>query len=445
MFKTLIKGTLILTITGLITRIIGFIYKIYLSNILGANMLGIYQLIFPIFSICFTIFGAGIQTAISQITATDSENKQYIKNVLAKSLILSVTASVLLSLSVFFAADFIAIRILGEIQCADPIRILTFAFPVCAVAACINGCYYGMKKAGVPAISQLIEQIARVTFVYITAMLIAGDNVVKMCMIAVAGIAIGEGISMLYSTIRIIMYLKKQSEDMGDNCKQNEVKPRNNNNQNVTSVLLRLSAPLTGNRLVIALLHSIETILIPVMLRKHGMDPDKALSVYGVLTGMAMPLIMFPSTITNSLSVLLLPAISEVSNDSARVKRISKMCIICSLILGIFSTILFIMFGADLGSKVFHDESVGLFVEILAFLCPFLFTATTLASVINGLGYTHYTFIITIIGLSIRILMTIRLVPATGISGYLISLLVSQLAITSMSYVVYKKTLRKFN
>lgn len=433
---------MILTITGLVTRIIGFIYKIYLSNVLGANMLGIYQLIFPVFGVCFTIFGAGIQTAISQVTASDNNNPHFIRKVLIKALTMSIAASIILAISIFFSADFIAIRLLGEAKCAEPLKILVFSFPFCAIAACINGCYYGMKKAGVPAISQLIEQIARVTFVYIAAIFIAGNDIILMCLIAVAGIAVGEGISMIYNVIQIYIFFKKNA---GPDTEISELDLESTNKKvlHINSTLLRLTAPLTGNRLVIALLHSIETILIPVMLRKHGMSPENALCVYGVLTGMAMPLIMFPSTITSSLSVLLLPAISEVSKEPARVKRISGICVFCSLALGIVSTILFVLFGGTLGSLVFNEESVGLFVEILAFLCPFLFTATTLTSIINGLGYTHYTFIITIIGLSIRILMTIKLVPSEGISGYLISLLVSQLAVTIMSWYSYKKLMNK--
>ncbi|MDE6635786.1 MAG: polysaccharide biosynthesis C-terminal domain-containing protein, partial [Lachnospiraceae bacterium] len=107
------------------------------------------------------------------------------------------------------------------------------------------------------------------------------------------------------------------------------------------------------------------------------------------------------------------------------------------------STFIFFTFGADLGSFVFHDENVGTFIEILSFLCPFLFLTTTLSSIINGLGKTHVTFVITIIGLAIRIFITIKTVPSQGISGYLISLLVSQLIVTGLSYKCYRRLIFK--
>ena len=192
-----------------------------------------------------------------------------------------------------------------------------------------------------------------------------------------------------------------------------------------------------------ALLHGIETILIPVMLKSSGMDSETALGVYGILTGMAMPFILFPSTITNSLSVLLLPAISEANTKNRGIKNLSDISIAGSMILGIISTAVFYFFGGNLAGIVFNNDSVGSYIEVLSFLCPFLFTSTTLTSIINGMGYTHITFFITIIGLSVRILLTIKLIPIQGISGYLISLLISQLAVTVISYGYYRKTLEK--
>ncbi len=428
MLRTLLKGTIILTFTGILTRLIGFVYKIYLSNILGAHMLGIYQLIFPVFHICFTLFASGIQTAISQIIASKSDSIATVKKILFTAILISLIVSGTLSVTTFFASDYIALYCLGEYECTKLIKILAFAYPFCGVSACINGCYYGFKKASVPAVSQLLEQLARVAFVYVVAIIISGSNPKLMCAIAVCGMGVGECVSMIYSVIRILIFFKKDVS----NCQISETSA-------ITKQILKISVPLTGNRLVIALLSSVETILIPCMLKKYGMSAKEALSVYGVLTGMAMPFILFPSTITNSLSVLLLPTISEANSNKTGVRKISNICILCSVAWGIVSTIVFLTFGADLGAKVFNSESVGLFIEMLALLCPFMFTATTLTSIINGLGYTHTTFFITIIGLTIRILFTVKLVPLQGIEGYLISLIISQLVITVFSYYYYKR------
>lgn len=432
MIKSLLKGTIILTLAGLLTRIIGFVYKIYLSNILEAKMLGLYQLVFPVFGICFTIFGAGIQTAVSKLVAARSKDKKYIKKVLVVAIVLSFLLAAILSVLLYFGAGYVAVFMLGESKCTDLLKILAFAFPLCAVAVCINGCYYGLKKAATPALTQLFEQIVRVVFVYISIILLPLADRYTMCMLAVAGIAVGEGVSMLYSIIMVLWMFRKMEDDASET--------HTTESGNVLKQIVCFATPLTGNKLIVALLHGVETIIIPTLLKKYGMSSDDALSVYGVLTGMAMPFVMFPSTITNSLAVLLLPVISEANeNSDVRLLKMSRICIAGSLVLGILSIVIFLTIGADIGVYVFHNESIGLFIKILAFLCPFLFVSTTLASIINGLGKTCVTFFITATGLSTRILLTIKTVPESGISGYLISLLVSEVIITIMSMHYYKK------
>lgn len=432
MIKSLLKGTIILTLAGLLTRVIGFVYKIYLSNILEARMLGLYQLVFPVFGICFTVFGAGIQTAVSQMVAAASNNKKQIIKILLIAIEVSAALALMLSVLLYVGADYIANNMLGEEECADLLKVLAPAFPLCAVAVCINGCYFGLKKAATPALTQLFEQIVRVTFVYVAIILLPFADKYTMCKLAVVGIAVGEGVSMIYSVVMVILLFRK----MDDNPCNDTVKYQSN----VFKPLVCFAAPLTGNKLIVSLLHSIETIIIPALLKKYGMSSDDALCVYGVLTGMALPFVMFPSTITNSLAVLLLPAVSEANQNSGiKLVKMSRLCIFASLLLGVASTVIFLTIGADIGVFVFRNESIGLFIKMLAFLCPFLFVSTTLSSIINGLGKTYVTFFVTVTGLSARILLTIKTVPQSGIGGYLISLLVSEVIITIMSVHYYKK------
>lgn len=172
------------------------------------------------------------------------------------------------------------------------------------------------------------------------------------------------------------------------------------------------------------------------MLKAHGLSSSEALGLYGVLHGMAMPFILFPSTITNSLAVLLLPTISEAQADGreSRIRYISSLTVKYSILIGLLSTCLFLVFGNALGNLFFHNPAAGTFMMILSWLCPFLYLSTTLGSIINGLGQTHLTFLNTVIGLSIRIGFLFVLVPGQGITGYLTGLLVSQLAISLLDF-----------
>lgn len=443
--NNLIKGTAILTLAGFLTRIIGFFYRIYLSNNMTADKIGIYQLIFPIYGICFTIFASGIQTSISTLVAAELGKKNYknISRIFKMGIALSVSLSVFLSILLYRYADLVAIKVLREAECASSLRILAYAFPFCGITACINGYFYGLKKASIPATTQLLEQIVRVIFVYIAASVIGGGNIKVTTELAVIGLVMGEIASDLFNILS--MFTSKHPKEIARLAKTGHIPPTKK--RVLTTNLLKITLPLTTNRLLISLLHSLEAILIPFLLKKHGLSDVEALSIYGILNGMTLPFIMFPTAITNSLSVLLLPTISEAqaANNKSLIKKTTALSIKYSLLIGILSMGLFISFGNQLGLAVFHNEFAGSLLVILAWLCPFLYLTTTLSSIINGLGLAHLTFINSVIGLITRILLIIYLIPKNGMKGFLISMLIGQLVITFFDgYVVIKHIRPKF-
>ena len=181
--KVLIKGALLLTIAGILSRFIGFFYRIFLSNTIGAEGMGIYQLIFPIYSLCHSIAVAALQTAISQDVATQTALHQYknARTTLKAGLILSLSLSLSVCFIVFRYSDFIALYILGDVRCSDLLKIMVLAIPFSSIHSCINGYYYGLQKATVPAFSQLFEQIIRVFSVYLlTSIYIENGFSIKM-------------------------------------------------------------------------------------------------------------------------------------------------------------------------------------------------------------------------------------------------------------------------
>ena len=152
----LIFGTIILTATGLITRVIGFFYRIYLSRLFGEEGMGIYQLLSPALSLSFSLTAAGYQTAISKYVAADSAKRPSgnLKPLLA-GISITLPLSLVTNAILFFSADPIGIFLLKDHRTVPMLRILSFSVPFAALHACINGYFYGKKKASVPALTQL--------------------------------------------------------------------------------------------------------------------------------------------------------------------------------------------------------------------------------------------------------------------------------------------------
>lgn len=319
----LITGTLLLTLAGLFSRVIGFFYRIFLSQTIGAEAMGIYQLTIPIHILTISLTSSAIQTAISRFVAQAAVNSSVGTNdrhnqkensasgklfslcrrrtnvlcsescYLSAGLILSMSLAFFCTIFLYQLSEPIATHLLEEPRCTPLLQIIAFTIPFGAVHACINGYFYGLKKTFVPATSQLLEQLVRVLSVWLFFQIsLEKHNAISLNLV-VWGMVAGEIAAMLFS----ISFLRHK-------------KSRGSRFHAVQQIFF-MALPLSANRVLVNLLQSMEAVMLPGQLRLYGYSNAEALSVYGILTGMALPMVLFPSVLTNSVSVMLLPLIAE--------------------------------------------------------------------------------------------------------------------------------------
>ena len=429
-----------MTLTGLLSRFIGFFYRIFLSKVFGAEGMGIYQLVSPVLALSFSLTVSGIQTAISKYVASETSTHDY------KSSFRTLWAGFVLAMSISFAcmafiyrySDWIAVTFLLEERTAPLLRIISLSIPMATVHSCINGYFYGIKKTFIPALSQLSEQIVRVGSVYLIYYICQKNNMTPTISFAVVGLVIGESASMMVSLVAILI----RSYHIFGRRIPAKVRSFTGSGliaayHSIINNLLKLAVPLSANRILINALQSIEAVFIPNRLMAYGLSNADALGVYGVLTGMSLPLILFPSALTNSISVLLLPIVSEADangNKNTVTKAILKSIKYCML-MGFACTALFLIFGRMAGRILYNNELAGSFILTLSFICPFMYIASTLNSILNGLGKTSLTFAYSIISLLVRLLFVFIAIPVWGIKGYLWGMLASQMLQTLLCTV----------
>jgi stage V sporulation protein B len=419
MQHSIIRGTIILTAAGLFGRFISFYYKIFLATAIGAEEIGLYQIIFPLLGCAMSICSMGIEAALSRYCASQRDTSAIFTAGLTLSLSLSVPITAVLAL---FRMP-IAQHLLFNSDAASLLAPMALSIPLSCIHQCVCSFYYGMNSTKIPALSQICEQIARFLTVYIFHKHALSIGIQPGAMLAVIGVLAGEIGACLFS---IPAAYKSGLRISFRNIKKN------------TYRIAAFALPLSCNRLLLMLLQSGEAILIPLQLAAHGMDKSEALAVYGVLTGMALSFITFPATITQSASLMLLPATASAqsAHDESAIARYISSSILVSLCMGIFCTGGFFFFGSHFGSIIFNNELVCSLIQILSFLCPFLYLNTTLTGVINGLGKTGVTFGCNIAGVAIRLLFIVKAMPVLGLYGYMLGFLLSQVLI-SAAYAAY--------
>jgi len=431
----ILTGTFILSLTNVTTRIIGFLYRVFLSRTFDAEGMGIIQLTGPVSAMVYSISAAGMQTAISKCVAaiSDSEKKKRHKY-LYWGLFCALFLASLCSFFVYQYAEFLATYCLRELRTAPILRILALSYPLSAIHACLNGYFLGKQKTILPALSQLTEQFARVAVVYIacTSFLSTGDE--PQLAFTAFGVLIGEAAALCVVVCGLLIKGHKKGQGF-------HLIPHPQNEKNILRTLLTLSVPLSLNRISVNFLQSIEAVQIPRMLQVYGLSNSAALSTYGILTGMALPVIFFPSAFTGSLAVMLLPTIAKAHSkqDKERIRSLTTQATFFVVFAGVLFAILFFMFSDFLGTVVFHEPLASSYIRTLCMLCPFMYLNGVCTGILQGMGKATTIFFINVTGLLLRLVCVFLLIPVYGIKGYLIALLISQLYATSLYlYHCYK-------
>ena len=463
-----IRGAFFLTAAGMLTRVMGFFYRIFLSRSIGAEQVGIYQMIFPVYGVLCAASSSGIQTAISRLTAAEASSgadTRFLRCGLFTALLLASLGSA----GLLAFADPLAETLLGEPRCAPLLRALAFCVPLSSIHACISGFYYGLMRAAVPSLSLLAEQSARMLFIFMAWKISLQEGIALPLSATVWALGTGELAAVLFCvtamgmktpqgnhsdvrsvpafshrrTSRLQGRLKRKVRTVQDSTDCSAPGFRSYSLPGTLSVmpkLLVLALPLTANRLFISLLAAGEAALLPARLQSYGHSAPTALILYGVLTGMAMPLILFPTAITNAVSVLLLPAVTRTLSDAnpRKLTHTIATAIQYCLVLGIFFFGVFFLYGNVLGTVLYKNALAGDFLRTLSFICPFLYLNASLSSILAGLGRTVTLFWHNTISLLLRLSFVHFLVPRYGMQAYFWGLLASLLCQTLCSlFVLY--------
>ena len=410
--KSFFGGAVILMAAGFVVRILGFVYRIYLSNLIGAEGMGLFQLISPVYSLVILTLTAGVSIAVSKMVAEELAQKHYVnlKRITKCSLLLITGASIVVSTVMYIYINFIVNNILKDERTYYAMLLLIPCIPFVAASSALKGYFYGIQDVTPTAISQIVEQIIRIGLVMGMATYFLGIGLEYACALATVAMAIGE---MFNFGVLLIIY----------RFRRNKTKVSNSGlmrKRTILSKLVRLSIPISFSRFISSIMGSIEVILIPRRLLAGGLNYQQSLQEFGRFTGMAMPLLWFPSLVTSSLATTLVPAISEalsLKNYKTVNYRISKSVQLTS-ILGFISAAIFMSYPNEIGAILYKNENIGGMLYSLSYTCIFLYLQQTLLGILNGMDKQGIALRNSVIGSSIRIAFVYYCVPPFGIRGY---------------------------
>lgn len=349
--KLFILNTLVLILSSLLIKIISSSFDIYLANIIGAETLGIYSLVISIYMFFVTIATSGINLAITKIISEEVEKKEEknIPIIVKKTIVYTLIFGMLsLTILVILAPYICRTWLMNKVK-PYVLYTLALSLPFLSLTSAINGYFLALRKVVKTSIVSVSMQLIRIYIIWMLVLRIFEANLNMSVLAIVIASTTCEILSFLFL---YVLYIKDKK-----NSKPN--KPLSNGSQ-FTKRLLKISLPIAITSYIRSGLHTLKHVLIPIRLKLSGMSYEKAISNYGIITGMALPIIFFPTVIVYSYSSLLIPEFSRLSvefNKEKMNKDISKLFEI-TLYFSIFITGIFMAFGKQLGNVLYNTSGV---------------------------------------------------------------------------------------
>ena len=412
MRKTLfIKNALILTVTGIILRFLGIVFKIWLAGKVGAEGIGLYHLVFSVYTLLATFASSGITVAVTRLCVNEITlgTKHGLKKLIRRSFAIVIIISLFSLFITLFGSEFIALKIIGDVRSEESIAIFGFSLPFMGISAVLKGYFTARRKIGTNSIAVLLEQAVRIAL----CLYFVGIFSQKGIGMAVAGVILGDTIAEMVSCI--FSYICYRLDLKKVNCDGNSAQ------FSKTKEILRISSPITLGRYCTSLLRTAENIIMPKALHKSGGLYSRSLSLFGSLKGMALPVLFFPSSVLNAFSTLLIPEMSEalVKKQPKIIKKDVERSIKLTLIIGIIFGGIFFFGGTRIGNLIYGDADSGYLIKVLAPLTPLMYCDCIADGILKGLDQQNFTFRVSVGDSILRIILISIFVPLTSINGFI--------------------------
>ena len=433
--RVLLKGAAIMTAFSLLGKLLGVLLRLFLSSRIGSEGLGLYQLIMSVYGLFATFSTAGLTVAVSRLTAEKAERclSDGVRTLRA-SLPLGLGISLVSTAVLWGLAPLLAERAVGDGNTAASLRILAFSMPFMAVAACYKGWFIARRQVLRCSSASLFEQCVKfaVMAFFLTVAMASTNDPATLCMGIVLGVTVGEACSFLYLLCAYCFLKGRQKKK--DFC------PTESFGYSLRS-LTAVAMPIGLSVVATSLLHTAENLLIPDAFEKYGGDRSGALSAFGMIRGMVIPLLFFPFAFLQSLVSVMIPEISRLGAAKglgARDRQIGRILSV-AMLFGVGTGGLFFFLPEAIGEAFYPGENTASALRILAAVTPFMYVQTICDGLLKAVDGQKYTLRYSLYNSALRLTVIFLLIPYTGATGYLLLLVLSNTAEFCLCYFRLKR------
>lgn len=413
-----LQGTLILTIAGMVVKIIGSLNWIILSRVLGGEGIGLYQMAFPIYLLALSLSSAGIPVAISIITAEKIALQDYrgANRVFIVSLGLLTVSGLILSILVYFGAGWLIEEgIIRDGRAYPAILALAPAIFLVTLLSSFRGYLQGWQMMTPTAVSQIVEQLFRVGTMLVFAALLLPQGIEY----AAGGASLGAGFGAAAGLAVLIYYYFRLQRNLPTADQRQTITAESSTS--LIRRMLYLALPVSLSSLMLPLVSNLDLFIVPLRLEEAGYTVEQATEHFGYLTGMAVPLVNLATLITAALSTALVPAMATAGssgNEQLARQKIGSAIRLTNLVT-IPAAVGLAILATPVAAAVYHAPQAGAVVQVVAAGVYMLGIHQVTTGILQGMGHTALPLINMGIAAVVKVILNWQLVALSsfGILG----------------------------
>ncbi len=389
------KQALVLTLANAYTRALGFVLRLTTARLMGAQALGVMEMASSAVMLAITPVTAGVPTAMSRLTAQKSADPHAVLHA-GLSLVKRLSALLIPAMLVLTPA---LAWLLGDLRTLPAILTSLPCILLLGLCAVYSGYFYGLDEAATPALNECAEQTIRCVLALLLLYFLSGRSVaVTAALPNLAEVAAGVGVWWLF---------RRKAP-----CLRGPAAPA------IRREIVRLTAPTTGARLCQTALRSLNAVLLPVCLRRSGLSSAAATAQFGLLNGMAMPLLMLPGIVTGAICMVATPAVSRQEGQHARLQHTMRQLLLSAAGVGATAAIV-LFFGANfLSTRLFREAALAPLLRLMAPSALLMAVQQVQFGLITGLGVQNKALTGTVIASFLSLAVTAALCPLPGVRLY---------------------------
>ena len=408
--KRLIYNTALLTTSSLLMSCIGMAFQVWLVSCIGSTGIGLYQLVVSVTNLAATFAVSGIRFATTRLVSEELgfENNCSIGAAMKRCLIYGSFFGMAALLIMYFLSEPLGFLWIGDARTVLSLKISSISMPCISLCAVLSGYFTACGRVWKPTLIHLIEQLTGIALVAFFLSLAPQGDIEKSCAAVTFGRLAADILSL------VMMYLAYKADHQKHFCKSST-------GDKLTRRMFTIAVPLAVSAYARSALTTLQNLLVPRGLKSAGYSSDGALSGYGTIQGMVLPIILFPSCIMSSLAELIVPELTEsqVQNDSVGIRKsvsaLIRMSLSFSLAVGSFMFI----FADMLGLGIYKSSEAGHFIRLLAPLVPIMYTDMTIDGCLKGLGQQVWSMGINILDSAVGLVLVWYLLPKYALAAYI--------------------------